>query len=149
VLPTFLISFIDKIKKEEKQKGDMIMDKFKKFLCNFGTCLKNNAFTISGSMLLIGTGALSGTWVVKHILGTGLLPTWASYVVGIVICLLVYGFVEFTIVKYGAENKVQVKLRKIIKNAFKLIGANDLLQKSRRLNVTQSKKKRLGLPPRN
>ena len=128
-MPTFLVSFIDKIKKKEKQKGDMIMDKVKKFLANFGTGFKNNAFTISGSILLFATGSLSCTWVVKHILSTGLLPEWASYVVGIAICVLIYGFVEFTIVKYGAENKTQVKIRKAIKNIFKLIGANDFIAK--------------------
>lgn len=129
ILPVFFVNFIDKIKNKEKQKGDMIMNKFKKFFGNLGAGLKNNAFTISGSVLLAATGALSGTWVVKHILSTGLLPEWASYVVGIAICIFVYGFVEFTVLKYGAENKTQVKLRKILKNTFKLIGADDLVAK--------------------
>ena len=129
ILPAVLVNFIDKIKKKEKQKGDMIMDKVKKFFGNFGAGLKNNAFTISGSVLLTAAGALNGTWVVKHILSTGLLPEWASYVVGVAICLLVYGFVEFTVVKYGAENQTQVKLRKLMKRLFKLIGANDFVAK--------------------
>lgn len=128
-LPAFIINFIDKIIKKEKQKGDMIMDKVKKFFSNFGAGLKNNAFTITGSILLTATGSLNGTWLVKHIISTGLLPDWASYVVGIAICVLIYGFVEFTILKYGAENKIQVKLRKIIKEIFNLIGANDFVEK--------------------
>ena len=129
ILPAIIVNFIDKIIKKEKQKGDMIMGKVKNFFCNFGTGLKNNAFTISGSILLTATGALNGTWVVKHILATGLLPIWASYLVGIAICAFIYGFVEFAILKYGAENKTQVKLRKIIKNLFGLIGATDFIEK--------------------
>ena len=127
VLPNVILNFIDKIKKNEK--GVRTMKNIKKFFESFASMFKNNVFTISGSTVVAISAGLSSTWAVKHIMSTGLLPVWAAYVVGIAICLLVYGFIEFTVLKYGAEDQLHVNLRKGLKTILGIIGADEMVSK--------------------
>ena len=127
VLPKVFVNFIDKIKKNKK--GDVVMKKIGNFFATIGNVLKRNAFTAGGSVLVTASAGLSATWAVKHIISTGLLPDWASYIVGIVICVLVYGFIEFTVVKYGIEDEAHVRIRKGLKTIFGIIGADEIVNK--------------------
>lgn len=126
VAPRVVINFIDKIK---KQKGEVVMKKIVNFFKSIGTALKNNVVTTSGSILVTASASLSATWLVKHLIATGLLPLWASYVVGIVICIFIYGFIEFALVKYGAEDKTHVFIRKSLKRVLKAVGADEMVEK--------------------
>lgn len=125
ISPVFLIKYVIKIKKHIKENGRM--NAFKNFCKKLCSAIKDNPVTICGSTLALGASGLGGTWLVKHILATGLLPEWASYVVGIAIVTIIYGLVEWAIVGAGAESEFGKTVRKVIKKSLKLVGANDML----------------------
>lgn len=140
VAPIFIVNFINKLVK--RKKGDRRMEAFKNFWKKLGNGLKNNPVTIIGSTLATGGSGLFGVWAVKHITATGLLPNWANYVVGIAIAAILYGLIEWAILGAGAETAIGAKLRKGIKNIFKVAGSDEVVAEIEKMELKANELKK-------
>lgn len=140
IAPVFIVKFINKL--ITKLKGDRRMEAFKNFWKKLGNGLKNNPVTIIGSTLATGGSGLFGVWAVQHIASTGLLPNWANYVVGIAIATLLYAIVEWAVLGAGAETDIGAKLRKSIKNIFKVAGADEVVAEIEKMELKANELKK-------